>query len=207
MKSIHLVDYGVGNIGSLATLLDSLGYVCRVTSDATQIRETPMLLLPGVGSAATAMRELNRRGLVAPLQARHATGMPIIGICLGAQLMFTELIEAPGPGLGLLPGTVAPLAGAKRFNTGWCHIEWPPLLAAGVVRGLKSSDSFYFNHQYVLPPLLPGSGRTTSHLAHDPNVPAIHLTDNLCGIQFHPEKSQVAGRRLMKNILDHLGGL
>lgn len=207
MRAIAVVDYGVGNIGSLATMLESLGYVCRVTSDAMEVRDTPLLLLPGVGSAATAMRELGERGLEQSLRDRHAAGMTMIGICLGAQLMFSDLVEAQGPGLALMQGTVSPIVGTTRFNTGWCQIEWQPLHDAGLVGGLRKSDTFYFNHQYALPSLPPDHVGITSHVVHNPAVPALHLTGRLCGIQFHPEKSQASGRRLMKNILDYLGSM
>ena len=109
MKTVHLLDYGVGNIGSLAALIGDLGAVGLHTADHAVIRDCAVLVLPGVGSAFTALRELSARGLLAPLAARHAAGRPILGICLGAQLFFNHLDEAPGPGLGFLPGSVAPL--------------------------------------------------------------------------------------------------
>lgn len=204
MKTVHLLDYGVGNIGSLAALVGDLGGVGVLTADANVIRDCPVLILPGVGSACTALRELAARDLIAPLAARHAAGRPIIGICLGAQLLFEHLDEGPGPGLGFLRGNVAPLAAPARFNTGWCQLDAAALRATGHATGLHAADSFFFNHQYVCP-RAPGAQLVT--VAGRAEVPALYVAGHLCGIQFHPEKSQAQGRRLMKNILRSYHGL
>ena len=204
MKTVHLLDYGVGNIGSIAGLIGSLGGVGVLTAEPKVIRTCPVLVLPGVGSAFTATRELIARDLLAPLADRHADRLPIIGICLGAQLLFAQLEEAPGPGLGFLPGTVAPLTGTARFNTGWCPLDWSALSATGFATGLHRADTYFFNHQYVCPP--PADGRVVT-VPGRADVTALYLAGHLCGIQFHPEKSQVQGRRLMKNILCHYHGL
>lgn len=200
MKSIHILDYGVGNIGSLSALLHSLGVASLCTSDPAVIKQCPMLILPGVGSATTALRELDQRQLFEPLLARHAKELPIIGICLGAQLLFSFLDEAPGEGLGFFEGTVARLESrtSKQFNTGWCPLEMAPLKKIGFATGLLPSDTFFFNHQYVCPP--PTDGHLVT-IQGDPKIPALMLRGHLCGIQFHPEKSQAQGRRLMRNIL------
>jgi len=204
MKSLHMLDYGVGNIGSLQALLENLGYIGILTSDPATVRTCPLLLLPGVGSAATALRELEARDLIAPLIERHAASRPVLGICLGGQLLFGFLEEAGGPGLGYWPGTVAALAGPVHFNTGWCKLDWHALQATGLSKGLRAEDTYFFNHQYVFPKIdvahkVPVSDR--------PEIPAIYLFGSLCGIQFHPEKSQAQGRRLMKNVLLYFHGL
>jgi glutamine amidotransferase len=204
MKTVHLLDYGVGNIGSLAALVGDLGAVGLLTADPAVIERCPVLILPGVGSAFTALRELAARDLLAPLAARHAAGRPIVGICLGAQLLFGHLDEAPGPGLGFLPGNVAPLAASVHFNTGWCQLDAAALRATGFATGLHAADSYFFNHQYACPR---APGAQVVAIAGRPEVPALYVKGHLCGIQFHPEKSQAQGRRLMKNILNSYHGL
>jgi hypothetical protein len=149
MKTVHLLDYGVGNIGSLAALVGDLGAVGLLAVDPAVIERCAVLILPGVGSAFTALRELAARDLLTPLAARHAAGRPIVGICLGAQLLFEHLDEAPGPGLGFLPGNVAQLAASAHFNTGWCQLD------AGAVAGLSDLDEI----REVLSGLLHGPGR------------------------------------------------
>lgn len=198
MKTVHLLDYGVGNIGSLAALVGDLGAVGQLTADPAVIERCGMLILPGVGSAFTALRELETRDLLAPLAARHAAGRPIIGICLGAQLLFEHLEEAPGPGLGFLAGDVAPLPARAQFNTGWCQLDATALRETGFGTGLHGADSYFFNHQYACPR---ASGTQVVTVAGRSEVPALYVKDHLCGIQFHPEKSQAQGRRLMRNIL------
>ncbi len=204
MKTVHLLDYGVGNIGSLVALVGALGGVGLLTADPAVIRECPVLILPGVGSAFTARRELAARGLLAPLAARHAARRPIIGICLGAQLLFEHLDEAPGPGLGFLQGRVAPLSGPVHFNTGWCALDWDALCATGFSTGLHQADTYFFNHQYVCPA---SSAERVVSIHGRAGVAALYVAGHLCGIQFHPEKSQAQGRRLMKNVLRFYHGL
>lgn len=204
MKTVHLLDYGTGNIGSLGALLEALGFLAVRTSDAATVRGSPLILLPGVGSASTAMAELNARGLLAPLRERHAAGRPIVGICLGAQLLFSFLEESGTEGLGLLPGAVQRLPDRLRFNTGWCRLDWDRTQTNGFGTGLRGSDSYFFNHQYAFPAAsIPGCVT----VENEPAVPAMFFTPNLCGIQFHPEKSQGPGRLLMRNILRHYHGL
>ncbi len=204
MKTVHLLDYGTGNIGSLNALLESLGCVGVLTADPAVVRDSPLLLLPGVGSASTAMAELSRLRLVVPLRERHAAGRPIVGVCLGAQLLFTFLEESGTAGLAVLPGTVARLPERVRFNTGWCRLDWDRAQTNGFGTGLRATDSYFFNHQYAFPcARLPGCVT----VAAEPEIPAMFFTPNLCGIQFHPEKSQGQGRLLMRNILRHYHGL
>lgn len=202
MKTVHLLDYGTGNIGSITGLLTALGYGTVLTADATVIRDCPLLLLPGVGSAGAAMTELRARGLLPNLQARHEAGRPIIGICLGAQLLFSHLDEADTVGLGFLPGTVSRLPERLRFNTGWCRLDWGQRQLHGFATGLRAQDSFFFNHQYACPAELP----TSVSIAGEPGIPAIYSAAHLCGVQFHPEKSQAPGRLLMRNLLRHYHG-
>ena len=203
MKIVHLLDYGTGNVGSLTAMLSALGYGSVRTADAGVIRDCALLLLPGVGSAGAAMTALRSRGLLPALAERHAAGRPIIGICLGAQLLFQRLEESDTAGLGFLSGTVARLSDRVRFNTGWCRLEWDRRRLNGFATGLSAQDSFFFNQQYACPAAeLPASVT----VAGEPGIPALYFTDHLCGVQFHPEKSQTPGRLLMRNLLRHYHG-
>lgn len=204
MKAVHLLDYGTGNIGSLTALLDSLGYVAILTRDPAVVLNCPVLLLPGVGSASTAMTELRSSELLPALRERHTAGRAVIGICLGAQLLFSDLEESGTAGVGLLPGTVARLPERVRFNTGWCRIEWDRTRSNGFGTGLRATDTYFFNHQYAFPrDSIPGCVT----VAAEPAIPAMFFAGNVCGIQFHPEKSQQPGRVLMRNVLRHYHAL
>jgi glutamine amidotransferase len=203
MKIIHLLDYGTGNIGSLNAILESLDYTAVRTADPAEIRASPLLLLPGVGSAGAAMAELRQRNLLAVLRERHAAQRPIVGLCLGAQLLFTHLEESNVAGLGFLPGTVARLPARLRFNTGWCRLEWDRTRLNGFGTGLRPTDSFFFNHQYACPRT---SGPDTVTVAGEPDIPAFYFAGHLCGVQFHPEKSQGPGRLLLRNVFRHYHG-
>lgn len=203
MKIIHLLDYGVGNIGSLTGLLERLDYVGVLTADVSVIAKCPVLLLPGVGSAVTALHELESRGLVHSLRERHSAGLPTVGICLGAQLFFSHLDEAGRNGLGFLDGGVSALEAGKGFNVGWGRMHWEALRGTGLATRLSPEDSFFFNHQYKFP--LNGEPGVVS-MEEFADIPAMFLNRNLCGLQFHPEKSQLPGTQLMKNILHYYYG-
>ncbi|HWA28515.1 MAG TPA: imidazole glycerol phosphate synthase subunit HisH [Lacunisphaera sp.] len=204
MKNFHLLDYGVGNIGSLLGMIESLGLAASLTDRRAEILESPLLVLPGVGSAQTAMRRLEADGLLDPLRERHALGRPILGICLGAQLLFETLEESGSAGIGFLRGTVARLAGAAKFHTGWSRLDWDEFHGLGLTTALKPADSFFFNHQYVLPR---ASIPRSATVAGRPHIPALYLHEHLCGIQFHPEKSQAQGRLLLRNLIHRHYGL
>lgn len=204
MKTVHILDYGTGNFGSLASLLHALGFIAERTVDPAVVARSPLVLLPGVGSAETAMRQLHERRLIDALVARHQAKRPILGICLGAQLVFSHLAEGDRPGLGFLPGTVARLPERIRFNTGWRRLDWGNSPTNGFHVGLRSSDTFFFNHQYAFPAESISGCVTT---AGEAAVPAIFFGEHLCGIQFHPEKSQQPGRLLVRNVLRHYHGL
>lgn len=206
MATFHLLDYGVGNVGSLLQLFEALGHSVVRTTRAHQIADTPLLILPGVGSAVTALGKLHQLGLSDVLRARHEMERPMLGICLGAQLPFSILSEAHNDaGLALLPGRVAPLGGNPGFHTGWSPLDHGQLRACGLARSLRSNETFFFNHQYVCPE--EGLERSVIAFSNsEKRVTAMYICGHLTGIQFHPEKSQRQGRILMRNILeDHYG--
>ena len=196
--TIGIVDYGVGNLGSIHRTLRNLGYRCRVSRHPGELSETDLLLLPGVGAFPVAMQALHDCFLVEYLQQQARQGKPIVGICLGMQLLADASTEYRlTAGLGLIPGEVTPLQNV-RWHIGWNTIE--------VLNGdqlLQSSDgqSFYFNHSFVF------------EAAHEYQIGAARLArpltaavrrGSVVGLQFHPEKSQIAGRTLLRNVIEGL---
>ncbi len=192
-----MVDYGVGNVGSLRPLFADLRLPVRRGSTPEDVRDAALVVLPGVGSARQAMRILDEGPLREALATRHASGGPIVGICLGAQLLHDHLEESGAPGLGLLPGKVASVAGGRSVNVGWRALDHEALEAFGLSDGVDPGDTMFFNHGYRLP-AEPGVDRV---LTSDQAVPAIVRREASLGLQFHPEKSQHAGRRLMRNVV------
>jgi glutamine amidotransferase len=197
-RTIGIVDYGVGNLASVYRRLHGMGYRCRVSRDPEVLGRTDLLLLPGVGAFPAAMEALHGCHLVAYLQQCAREGRPIVGICLGMQLLADGSDEYRfTAGLGLIPGRVTALTG-ERWHIGWNSIE--------VMHGdelLQPSDgrSLYFNHSYVFEP--PIDYRIALARLSSPFTVAVRRA-NIVGLQFHPEKSQEAGRQLLRNVIEGL---
>jgi glutamine amidotransferase len=203
MPDIKIVNYGSGNTGSLVAAFHRIGVNLTVIGKEDEILTSDLLVLPGVGSAKAALSSLQATQLTGLLHERNQLGKPILGICLGAQMLYEHLHEAGLPGLGWLPGEVRPFERLPEFNNGWCHIEWDSFTETGLTRGIKPSDTFYFNHQYYLP--FNNEGKTAP-VAELPDVPALSIKEHLCAIQFHPEKSQGPGALVLRNVIfDHYG--
>ena len=203
MTEVKILNYGSGNTGSLVTAFGKIGVNLTIIRAAEEILTADLVVLPGVGSAKSALSSLAETNLTDQLQERNRLGKPILGICLGAQILFDYLHEANLPGLGWLPGEVRPFEKIPHFNNGWCHIEWDSFSETRLTRGIKKSDTFYFNHQYYLPY---NEGSQTATIEELPEVPAVCLKDHLCAIQFHPEKSQSPGALVLRNLIfDHYG--
>lgn len=197
-RTIGIIDYGAGNLSSVQRALHTLGYRCRVSNDSTVLDEVDLLLLPGVGAFPAAMAGLSHLGLDAYLQQQARLGRPIVGICLGMQLLVDVSTEhRVTAGLGLIPGTVAPLTPAR-----W-HIGWNNLEVIGQDPLLRPSDgqAFYFNHSYALQ--VPPEYQVGIARLREPFTVAIRRGP-IVGLQFHPEKSQGAGRQLLRNLIEGL---
>ncbi len=197
-RTIGIVDYGVGNHASVWRTLHSLDYRCRVSSDPEVLSDTDVLLLPGVGAFPAAMAALHAHDLVGYLQDRARQGQPLIGICLGMQLLADSSVEnGLTAGLGLVPGQVTPFAD-DRWHIGWNTIE-----AVNDDPMVRPSDgkSVYFNHSYVFD--APEPYRLCLARLDEPFVVGVRR-GNLLGLQFHPEKSQAAGRELLRNVVEGL---
>lgn len=197
-RTVGVVDYGVGNHASVWRAMHALGYRCRVTHDPVVLDSADLILLPGVGAFPAAMEAIGRRGLGDYLRARARDGKPLLGICLGMQLMADESLEfSQTAGLGLIPGRVLPLQQA-----GW-HIGWNTFECVGPNPLLRPIDgqSVYFNHSFVFDAPV----EYTVGLARlaQPFVVAVRR-DNVVGLQFHPEKSQFAGLEALRLAIDGL---
>lgn len=194
--TLAILDYGAGNLRSVEFALERLGAPCRRAGDRAELEGAAGLVLPGVGAAASAMDALERRGLADALRAAAATGTPILGICLGMQLLTEASDEGAArvPCLGLLPGETRRFgSGLPLPQVGWNRAELEP---DTLFRGLPSRSWFYFNHAHrvVCPPEL-----VTARAAYGEPFPAAVGRGTLGGVQFHPEKSARAGLAVLAN--------
>lgn len=197
-RTIGIVDYGVGNHTSVWRTLHSLNYRCRVSSEPEVLDQTDLLVLPGVGAFAAAMESLHRHNLADYLKGRARVGQPIVGLCLGMQLLADASREhGLTSGLGLIPGTVEP------FRQGRWHIGWNAIEVVGDDPVFRASDrqSMYFNHSYVFE--APPEYQAAVARLETPFPVAVRRA-NLVGLQFHPEKSQDAGRTLLRDVVEGL---
>jgi imidazole glycerol-phosphate synthase subunit HisH len=205
---IVIVDYGRGNLGSVRKALAELLPAVVVTDDARTVARARALVVPGDGAFADAMGNLERLGLVDPIRAHIVAGRPYLGICLGYQLLFSESEEfGHAKGLDLLPGTVRRLPpGLKVPHMGWnqlWHDGTLPLLA-----GIPAGAYFYFVHSYYpdVSDAPRAEGMQVAHCEYGLRFPALVVRDQLYGTQFHPEKSQGWGLRLLANFARLVGG-
>jgi imidazole glycerol-phosphate synthase subunit HisH len=203
MKLVGLVDYGSGNLGSLQSVFEKLGIHTEVIRSPEGIARPDLLVLPGVGAAGQAVQRLERSGMAAMIRSRLATHQPVLGICLGAQLLCRHLREGDCEGFGHIHVNVEPFSDYPFYNNGWCRLDLDSLQSMGLARALKPSSTFYFNHRYYM-----GRDTTTQcvSIKGHPEIPAIYLDQKVCAIQLHPEKSQRDGLILLRNIIeDHYG--
>ena len=196
--TVGIIDYGMGNHASVMHSLRDLGFRVRVSSEAKVLGETDVMVLPGVGAFPSAMSALHQHGLVGYLQEQARKQQPIIGICLGMQLLASASHEHHyTAGLDLIPGEVMPLAHSK-WHIGWNTVECvqqDPLLQA------SDGESFYFNHSFSY---LGPTEYQVCVCRHPEPFAAVIRRGSVVGIQFHPEKSQASGRLLLKNLVEGL---
>lgn len=196
---ISVIDYGVGNLGSIRNMLKRIGAPVRIVSTADEIETAEKLLLPGVGAFDNAMQHLDQRGLRAVLdyKAREAP-VPILGICLGMQLLTEGSEEGKLPGLGWIRGraTRIPAApGLKVPHMGWDVVS--SLRTSPLTADLPSDARFYFAHSYCVHVDNPADAVLRGR--HGVAFDAVIQHGNIYGAQFHPEKSHRFGKRLLAN--------
>jgi imidazole glycerol-phosphate synthase subunit HisH len=190
---IKVIDYGMGNLGSVAKALAYLGVPAEITDDATQVARAGQLVLPGVGAMEYAMRQLRERRLDQAIADYLSTGRPFLGICLGMQLMFDRSEEGNVEGLGLLPGIVRrfpDLPGLKVPHMGWNRLQDSRLPI------LPDGGSFYFVHSYYVDPGDPVM--TAARSTHGIPFAAAVQKNQILLTQFHPEKSGDEGLDLLR---------
>ena len=197
---IAIIDYGVGNLFSLKSSFAAIGAEAVVTADPTVIRSADRVILPGVGAFEDAARKLQESGMADLLKEQAATGKPIMGICLGMQLLFDKSYEyGEHQGLGLIPGSVRPIADVIPAGYKIPHIGWNALRFTGekhpLFRYLKEGDCVYFVHSYYATECAPAVIATAEYGA---DLTAAVALDNVCGCQFHPEKSGEVGLSILR---------
>lgn len=203
---IGIVDYGMGNLFSISKALERLGYSYEFVSDAQKLSTYDGILLPGVGAYGDAMRNIRELSLDQALRDYAASGKPILGICLGMQLLFTRSEEhGLHEGLGLLPGEVVRFQGDYKIpHMGWNRLslkkDGHPLLS-----GVKNGDYVYFVHSFHV--RVSNSDELLATADYNQDVTAIVGRENVYGMQFHPEKSGETGMCLLDNFAKQCEGV
>lgn len=199
---VAIVDYGVGNLFSLRSSLEYIGEKVIVTSDAEEMRRCDRIILPGVGAFGDAAEKLRKSGLDEVVKAEAAAGKPLLGICLGMQLLFEKSYEyGEHDGLGLIAGSVKPIAtmigeGLKVPHIGWNGLEFPKgRERSGLYRYIQEGDCVYFVHSYAAVDC--GQDVTATAGYGVPLTASVEL-GNVYGVQYHPEKSGETGLRILK---------
>jgi len=195
-----IVDYGMGNLRSVEKALEAVGGRSVISRDPDAVRNAARLILPGVGAFGDAMRNLRQAGLDRAIRDAARAGKPLLGLCLGLQLLFTQSEEfGLHEGLDLIPGRVRKFdaPGLRVPHVGWNRIEETrpdPLL-----QGVPGGSYFYFVHSYYVEPENADHVLCWTEYGH--RFCSIACRDKVWGAQFHPEKSQDAGKRLLRNFL------
>jgi imidazole glycerol-phosphate synthase subunit HisH len=196
---IAIVDYGVGNVRSVERALAHVGAEPKLTADPADLEQADGLVLPGVGAFAPALEKLSDHGLGRRIVELAKSGKPLLGVCLGYQLLFEESTEhGRHEGLGLLPGKVVEVENSARLPViGWCRVSKSD--DAVLWQGIKDGSYFYFVHSYTPK----SSDSAIAWTEHSPA--AAGARGNVMGTQFHPEKSGPDGLRVYKNFVAYCG--
>jgi len=199
---IAVIDYEMGNLRSVQKGFERVGHVATITSDPAVLADAAKIVLPGVGAFRDAIAALRERKLIEPIRTAVAAGKPFLGICLGLQLLFDKSFEdGEYEGLGIVPGEVVRFRLPSEYKVphmGWNQLQFrrrPPIFD-----GVAEGTHFYFVHSYYVVPKDDSVIATETDYAR-PFCSSI-WRDRLFAVQFHPEKSQAAGLRLLKNFAD-----
>jgi glutamine amidotransferase len=194
---ICILDYGMGNLRSVEKALEHVGATATIANDPETVRAADGLILPGVGAFPKAMEGVRELGLDELVFERREAGTPILGICLGLQLLFDSTTELGGAeGLGLLAGAVDVLdaPGLKIPHIGWAPVRWEK--QSRLTEGIESETPFYLVHSFAP---TPQPDDLLGSTAYGTRFACAAERDNVFGVQFHPEKSSAAGLRLLSN--------
>jgi len=196
MASVLLVDSGGTNIGSVRYALQRLGVEARMSSDAAEIRRASHVILPGVGAAAPGMARLHEAGLI---DVVRGLTQPVLGVCLGMQLLFERSEEGDTPCLGLIPANLRLFASNENLRVP--HMGWNALnkrASSSLLRDIEEGAFAYFVHSYAAPV----GDYTLASTDYGGAFSAVVQRDNFHGAQFHPERSAAVGAQLLKNFLE-----
>ncbi len=204
---VTIIDYGIGNLRSLEKAFQAVGAEVLRTDRPDALLQARHLILPGVGAFGACMAELRRRNLIEPIHEAVRRGIPLLGICAGLQLLFEESEEhGRHEGLGLLPGRVVRFpettADGRRLKVP--HMGWNTIThhrPAPLLEGVPDGAYFYFVHAYHAVAANPDDVLATTTYG-EVTFPAVVGRDRVFGVQFHPEKSQQHGLRILRNFLD-----
>jgi len=195
-RPVVVVDYGMGNLASVMNAFARLGQPACLSGETEVIAGAARLVIPGVGAFGDAVAEIDRRGLRQPLLDAARRGVPILGLCLGMQLLLEESDESPGArGLGLLPGRVRRLSPGMRIpHVGWNRLEGVRDVA--LLEGVREGDYLYFVHSYHCEI---EDSLAAAWVEYGLRTVAVAGRERIWGVQAHPEKSQVTGDRILRN--------
>ena len=200
---IGIIDYGMGNIQSVKNALLRVGGNVEIVTTGKQLASCEGLVLPGVGAFSKAMENLAMLGLVEPLKSTVAHGTPLLGVCLGLQLLADSSEEfGDHPGLGLIPGRVCRIPVKQGYHLphiGWNPVKYNYSQETGIFKGVREDSSFYFVHSYMFDC---DPSFVSAVTDHGTAVTAAVQHGNIYATQFHPEKSQTNGLRVLKNFVE-----
>ncbi len=199
MARVAIIDYGVGNLRSVEKAFAATGTEAVVTSDEKILRDAGALVLPGVGAFGACMKALSARGFDRLVRERVAEGTPLLGVCVGMQMLFAESEEFGNTkGLSLLPGRVRRFADDVLVpQVGWNQVS--RCIAHPLLEGIADKSFFYFVHSYFC--YVTDQTVVVGETNYGTNYASVVASGNVCGVQFHPEKSQAAGLRLLANFI------
>ncbi len=197
---IAIIDYGVGNLFSLKSSFGAIGADVTVTCDAQVIRKADKIILPGVGAFGDAAQKLQESGLAEVIKEQAATGKPLLGICLGMQLLFDKSFEyGEHKGLGLIPGEIRPISDVVPDNYKIPHMGWNALEFTQndcpIFKYIKNGDHVYFVHSYYA---VTKDENIVAACDYSASLTAAVRHNNVYGCQFHPEKSGQVGLAILR---------
>jgi glutamine amidotransferase len=199
---ISIIDYGMGNLRSVSKALEYLGASYKLCSTGKDLARATQVILPGVGAFGDAMKELRARGFTGPISDLILRKTKLMGVCLGLQLFFEKSEEAPGvKGLGIFKGSVRKFRSkdVKIPHMGWNDLK--VLKKHPLLEGVASGEYFYFVHSYYGKPTAKGLTLASCRYGRE-DFAAVIGNEDVFATQFHPEKSQDAGLRILKNFID-----
>ncbi len=210
-KKITLLDYGVGNLYSVTRAFQHLGAQVILSHDPDEIFSSEALVLPGVGAFAVGMAGLEKYGLVEVIRAYARTGRPLLGICLGMQMLFTKSFEfGEHSGLDLIEGDIVPITSLSKNpehlkvpHIGWSSLKTsrPSAWDASILKSVERGESCYFVHSFGAVPRNP-EHRLADAEYEDCTISAVVAKENIYGCQFHPEKSGATGLKIIEGFLE-----